>query len=596
MSATTQTATTPATPKSVGKRVTLPLDSLSPNSANRHTGPKSEIKSLAESIQAVGLLHPLIVQPDIEEEGRYRIIAGERRYRALKRLKLKSAPCVVVCGKQNGNVQVIGVVENHQRRDPTPLEEAAAVAALLDADMEMEAVARSLGRSRAWVARRSSLMNLSKHWLLAVKDVESKISFWPASHLETISRFPHSVQDMLLEKWEHHWQRTVPAFSDLKQLTGDMARLLKAAPWRLDDETLLPKVGSCLACSKRSACQPELFEEELETAGNGKPVNGDRCLDPECWSEKAKTFLLRRVEELRQKHPGLLLLDNGEYRSAYTLSQFFETDVLQATDAANCRKDAKYAQPAFVVNGPGLGRLRWVQTHNGHAPRNGIGNVNSASPDAEDTEEQPKTSVLTLEEKKERYDKRRRQLVIDAVKDKVCELAVQDDMNEARQLDGGPVLLDSGLVVRTLVLLFGLLDESGWKKDAYQAANKLPELLSWPNLAALKNHELGNAKTLQILFALCWQLQCLALDALSARLHVAPSQKENAAQYEEAERLCTMLDFDLHRLRHIAADEIPYAQAWRDEVEDEWLDQHAQPESEESDHSLCSKSSQLATA
>ena len=60
------------------------------------------------------------------------------------------------------NPEILRVVENHQRRNLEPLEEAAAIRALLEAGLDAQTVARSLGRSRAWVARRSSLL-VSNH-------------------------------------------------------------------------------------------------------------------------------------------------------------------------------------------------------------------------------------------------------------------------------------------------------------------------------------------------------------------------------------------------------------------------------------------------
>lgn len=194
-------------PKPIGRAGKLALESLVPSPSNREVRKDDDLKGLATSIRNVGLIYPLVVKPDAEQEGIYRIIAGERRWRAMKMLKIETAPCIVISAKEDeANAEMLRVVENHQRRNLEPLEEAAAVRGLLDHGLEPEAVARSLGRSRAWVARRASLTELSERWLTEIKNPESKISAWPPSHLEVISRFPTEVQDQMLDHWGNTWK------------------------------------------------------------------------------------------------------------------------------------------------------------------------------------------------------------------------------------------------------------------------------------------------------------------------------------------------------------------------------------------------------
>ncbi|MBI1784620.1 ParB N-terminal domain-containing protein, partial [Candidatus Sumerlaeota bacterium] len=71
----------------IGETRVLELDRLSPNGGNRAVRNDEDLKGLAESIKSVGLLYPLIVWPSEKEKGRFAIIAGERRFRAMKLLK-----------------------------------------------------------------------------------------------------------------------------------------------------------------------------------------------------------------------------------------------------------------------------------------------------------------------------------------------------------------------------------------------------------------------------------------------------------------------------------------------------------------------------
>ena len=286
--------------KPIGKPATLALVDLTPGPGNRSIPKDSDLKGLASSIKTVGLLYPIIVKPDPETKGLYHIVAGERRWRAMKMLRLESAPWVVLSDKEDeAQAEVVRVVENHQRRNLEPLEEAAAVRGLLDIGLEPEAVARSLGRSRAWVARRASLTELSERWLTEIKNPESRISAWPPSHLEVISRFPAEVQDRMLDEWRQSWQWSVPGFHDLVELTGQFLHVLSAAPWKVGDETLCPEAGACSVCPKRSSHTPDLFAGELD-AGDAKSPPGDRCLDAKCWALKAEVFLSHKAESLLQ--------------------------------------------------------------------------------------------------------------------------------------------------------------------------------------------------------------------------------------------------------------------------------------------------------
>ncbi len=551
--------------KPIGKPATLALADLTPSPGNRAIPKDDELKGLASSIKTVGLLYPIIVKPDPESKGLYHIVAGERRWRAMKMLKLESAPCVILSGKEDeAQAEVIRVVENHQRRNLEPLEEAAAVRGLLDIGLEPEAVARSLGRSRAWVARRASLTELSERWLTEARNPETKISEWPPSHLEVISRFPADVQDRMLDQMNGNWRWNVPGFRDLVETTGQFLRVLSAAPWKASDETLCPEAGACNVCPKRSSHTPDLFEGEMD-AEESKSPPGDQCLDAQCWRRKADLFLTRKAEDLRKEHPEAVLLNNGE-QDGVDLEETFQTEVLNASEVATSRKSDGNAVPALVVNGPGLGRVKWVQ------PVHQSGTAEShASRTDRATEANQAPAEKTVQEKRKPYDKRRRQIVIEAVKIKLEALAAESDLARIGDIEGGSALARKGLTVKTLVLLAALLSEHGWRNHAQNGSiGTMPDGLDWESLSGLKNHETGTGETREAVQRLCWELIRLALGREASRLSVAPGEMNNHAHYAEAEILCTMLGFDLAALRAEAATAIPYAKAWKDEVEDDW--------------------------
>ncbi|HLV89548.1 MAG TPA: ParB/RepB/Spo0J family partition protein [Acidimicrobiia bacterium] len=136
----------------------IPIESIKPNpSQPRRQFDESAIEELAASIAAVGVLQPLVVTPD---EGEYVLIAGERRWRAAKKAGLTTVPAVIR-GSSPSSSLVEALVENLQRQDLSPLEEAHAFRQLMeDFGMSQEEVAKKVGKSRPAVSNTIRLLQL----------------------------------------------------------------------------------------------------------------------------------------------------------------------------------------------------------------------------------------------------------------------------------------------------------------------------------------------------------------------------------------------------------------------------------------------------
>ena len=120
---------------------------------------KEKIDALAESIKEHGIIQPLIVT---REENRYYIIAGERRWRAAKAAGFKTIP-VIERNATTKEVLELALVENIQREDLNPIEEAEAYAKLLqDYSMTQEQVAAMVGKSRSAIANMLRLLHFSE--------------------------------------------------------------------------------------------------------------------------------------------------------------------------------------------------------------------------------------------------------------------------------------------------------------------------------------------------------------------------------------------------------------------------------------------------
>jgi len=141
----------------------LPVASIVPNPHQpRKDFDETAVKELAESIRSEGLLQPIVVR---KAKGGYELIAGERRLRAFKHLGQKFIP-VRVIEASDATSAVLALLENLQRADLNPVDEAVGVASLMrDFNLTQEAVADRLGKPRASVANLVRLLQLDREIL-----------------------------------------------------------------------------------------------------------------------------------------------------------------------------------------------------------------------------------------------------------------------------------------------------------------------------------------------------------------------------------------------------------------------------------------------
>jgi ParB family chromosome partitioning protein len=129
----------------------------SPYQARKDIVPE-QLQELAESIRAEGLLQPVVVRK--VSDGKFQLIAGERRWRAFQLLKIKTIPARLVAAG-DASAAALGLIENLQREGLNPLEEAYGYASLIrDFDLTQEAAAERVGKPRASVANTLRLLSL----------------------------------------------------------------------------------------------------------------------------------------------------------------------------------------------------------------------------------------------------------------------------------------------------------------------------------------------------------------------------------------------------------------------------------------------------
>lgn len=140
---------------------TLPISEIIPNKEQpRKTFDEAALDELADSIKQHGVLQPLLVRP--LPNGGYQLVAGERRWRASRKAGLREVP-VVVKELTDTETMEIAIIENLQREDLNPIEEAEGLQALIDkCGFTQEEVAASVGKSRPAIANSLRLLRLPK--------------------------------------------------------------------------------------------------------------------------------------------------------------------------------------------------------------------------------------------------------------------------------------------------------------------------------------------------------------------------------------------------------------------------------------------------
>lgn len=309
------------------------------------------MKELTDNIDVMGVQVPIMVRPHKGRKGYYDLIAGSRRLAAARKLKLVQIPVVVSDVDDQGAAE-LHVLENLQREDLTPLEEAADVAVFLNKKWTLQDIAAHIGKTATWVARRASLLKLSPKWKKALVSGKDKYHLWSMQCLELVARVRPADQDKILPRW----RMTVPTVKDIEhELSEHYINQLRKAPFDTSDDQLQPKAGSCLACDHRSSKQPGLFDDWDATEEQIK--KNDHCLDAGCWKKKMSAHLVKQYVLAQKKHGEVLRVrGQGDWNEEGGLADYHVTKVKEGT---------KGAKACLRTSGPGTGTIFWAKTGSG---------------------------------------------------------------------------------------------------------------------------------------------------------------------------------------------------------------------------------------
>jgi len=178
--------------------IEIPVEEIVPNPHQpRHHFAAADLDDLISSIKEHGILQPLIVS-HCEQDNSYELIAGERRWRAAKALGLKSVPAIVRDATKQQKIEW-ALIENLQRADLNPLEEALAYHALMDEfNFTQEEVSVRVGKSRPAVANTLRLLELPEEFQDALRDGKITKSHARTLLAETDPKKQHELFEAML--------------------------------------------------------------------------------------------------------------------------------------------------------------------------------------------------------------------------------------------------------------------------------------------------------------------------------------------------------------------------------------------------------------
>ena len=240
--------------------IDIQLIDINPNQPRKNFDAE-KLRELAESIRQHGIIQPLVLKP---EKARYLIVAGERRYRAARMAGLKQVPAVIKEVTDQELLQ-LSIIENIQREDLNPLEEAEGIAELMaQFSLNQEEAAEILGRSRSAVANSLRLLNLPQSVKEAV--VEGKLSAGHARALLAIKDKTLLEKAALYVLEKQFSVRETEHY--VKRLLTEKPRV-SAKPANLEFETAEREIGELLetkvhfkGSSKRGKIIIEYFSKE----------------------------------------------------------------------------------------------------------------------------------------------------------------------------------------------------------------------------------------------------------------------------------------------------------------------------------------------
>lgn len=328
----------------------------------------TDITALAASIQAEGRIHqPLLVRPRIvnplsDEQAGFEIVFGHRRYRAAEQLGLASVPCMVRA-MTDAEARSAQTVENLQRVDVHPIEEAEGFKALMELDgLSADEIASRVGKSRSHVYGRLKLLQACTPVRAAclAGEIGSEVALLIA-RLRTEKLQTKALND-ISGKFIDLRDGGKKSYRQIRDLLNERYALTLARPYIFDpeDATLVPEAGACTTCPKLSGNAPEFADiVEGQTEGRGytghmRHTGGNVCTDPDCFAAKKVAIFERQAQALRDQ--GQEVVAGSKARAALTATGDVKGAYVALDQVKAALKKAKVKLPTVTIQNPRNGK------------------------------------------------------------------------------------------------------------------------------------------------------------------------------------------------------------------------------------------------
>lgn len=268
---------------------------VSPKNPRRSTD-EAGIKELASSFEEMGILQPIMVVK--KKNKRYEVVFGSRRLMAAKLLDPDFLVPATVSSGNEKQLALIRIIENLQREDIDPIDEAQSFRDLMKQGFTVEQSAAQVGKTPYYVGTRIQLTEL-------IDDLKQymKSGDLPIGHALELAKYEHEIQQKVFDNEMKNWNGfKVPSLKILKEVMHRYMKSLKEAPFDIYDETLVESAGACTTCPKNTACQTIIFKEYADDA---------QCMDFECYYLKKEATTKRRIAEVLQEHPDIPILNES---------------------------------------------------------------------------------------------------------------------------------------------------------------------------------------------------------------------------------------------------------------------------------------------
>lgn len=263
---------------------------------NYRSGADADLAELEDSIETKGLLQPILVKP---KGNKYQLVCGERRYlcsvNIAKRRRERNTIAAVVREMTDDEAFELQLIENLQRKDVHPLDEAAAYQKLESRNYSIQTIANTVDKSITYVAQRLKLNSL----IPELRDAYLK-GLLHLGHCLELCKHSDEVQKEFwsddLDNGKDECELTV---ADLRRTLMYDSKNLNDAAFDTRDPYLVEKVGACTTCVKNTSSQQLLF-----------PDTESRCLDKACFALKTNINFATKIDEAK-RDANIVFLDNS---------------------------------------------------------------------------------------------------------------------------------------------------------------------------------------------------------------------------------------------------------------------------------------------